>query len=584
MRHRSRDTRELNTEHEIGRDVQRILDGRGVARRELDSEAGPDIFPGMEDAGIGAVPYAYGEDVYTEEMYAGDPGRERRPVPDGGKPRAGKRGRGPYLFISYAFMLLFLLLLGQIVYFNLKLKDGILNSPYNRRQNALAEYITRGEIRSHDGAVLAKTVTDEEGNETRVYPYANEYAHAVGFATYGKSGVEAAANYQLMTSHANIIDGVINDLRGRKNPGDNVITTLDSRLQDISYSALGDFRGAVIVMNPKTGAIYAMVAKPNFDPNTLAETWDEMVSDASNSQLLNRATQGLYPPGSTFKMVTSLAYFRRYHDFSRFHYECTGEYEVGSIKVHCFKGTVHGEEDYTAAFARSCNTAFSQIGLDLGASALTRTADSLLFGESLPSDIPASKSRWSLTNDSGDAEVVQTAFGQGKTLVTPYHMALIVSAVANDGVLMKPRLIDHVENASGMTLTKTRPARYRQLLTASEASALRNLMTAVVTDGSASALYGRGYEVAGKTGSAEYVTSEGNIGTHSWFVGFTGGDDPDLAIAVLAEDGGAGSSTAVPIAGEILDTYYAGIDEEYRQAEEEESEVPLPESGESWEE
>lgn len=244
MRHRNRDTRELNTEHEIGRDVQRILDGRGVARREIDSEAGPDIFPGMEDAGIGAVSYSDMEDVYADEART-DTSERRRQAQGDGKPRTKKRGRGPYLFISYAFMILFLLLLGQIVYFNLKLKDGILNSPYNRRQNAMAEYITRGEIRSHDGEVLAKTVTDEEGNETRVYPFANEYAHAVGFATYGKSGIEAAANYQLMTSHANIIDEVINDLRGRKNPGDNVISTLDSRLQDISYRALGDFRGAV---------------------------------------------------------------------------------------------------------------------------------------------------------------------------------------------------------------------------------------------------------------------------------------------------------------------------------------------------
>ena len=243
----------------------------------------------------------------------------------------------------------------------------------------------------------------------------------------------------------------------------------------------------------------------------------------------------------------------------------------------------HGAEDLSYAFAHSCNTAFSKIGLDLGADRLTATAESLLFGSALPSPLNTSKSRCHLVGTAGDQELVQTAFGQGKTLVTPYHMALIVSAIANDGAVMKPYLIDHVENEAGKVIKKTRPRRSVQLCTGSEAAALKTLMSAVVTDGSARALSGRGYEVAGKTGSAEYTKGDGSMGTHSWFVGFSGGNDPDLVICVLAENGGAGSSTAVPIAGEVLDRYYSGIHEEDEMRKEEE-ENPETESVNSPEE
>ena len=562
-------------------------------RKLVQEEEGPTLFPGMEELGIGSIRRneerladEFEEDARFEralEEYDDDPDdefyddedeqesslhagmildRESEQLIDGKELTAEDLknlrpvGRGPYLFISCTFILLFLLLIGQAVYFNLYQKDEILNSPYNRRQNSLSESIIRGKILSEDGEVLAYTYSDEDGYEERIYPYANMYAHTVGYASHGKNGIESIANYQLMTSHTNLLDQIANDFSGKKNQGDDVVTTLNTRLTQYAWEALGDYRGAVIVMDPKTGAILSMVAKPNFDPNTLAETWEEMVSDSSNSQLLNRATQGLYPPGSTFKIVTTLAYMRSRHNLEKFHYNCTGIFEIGNTTVHCYKDAVHGEEDFMYAFAHSCNTAFAQIGLDTGAKALGDTAEKLLIGKELPSDLYASKSRYSLTEQSGEAELVQTAFGQGKTLVTPYQMALIVSAVANDGVLMNPYLIDHTVTPTGKILNKTKPSKYTTLMSKSETQVLKELMKAVVDDGSASALSGRSYQAAGKTGSAEYTKSDGSVGTHSWFVGYTGGDNPDLVISVLAEDGGAGSSTAVPIAERILDSWY----------------------------
>ncbi len=568
--------------------------GRSAGPSRATGESGPLIYPGMEDAGIGSVIYTDGEpydedDAFSDEddaffdgdgvfsegdddEFGGDePGAagpddgddedtdDDEDAEDEGEglfARKRRRRNGPFLFISAAFILLFLLLMGHLVCFNLFEKDRILNSPYNKRQNSQADRVIRGPIVSIDGSTLAKTNVYEGGTEERVYPYANIFAHTVGFSTHGKSGLESIANYQLLTAHNNIIDQIINEFRKKKNPGDTVVTTLNASLQETCYYALGDYRGAVVVLDAKTGAVRAMVSKPDFDPNTLASVWDEMVSDSSNSQLLNRATQGLYPPGSTFKIVTALSYFRAYNTFSGFEYDCTGEFEVGDSVVHCYQGASHGLEDFAGAFAHSCNTAFSEIGLKLGASRLTSTAKDMMFGESLPCELNASRPRWQLEVPADDVDLVQTAFGQGKTLTTPYHMALICSAIANKGVVMSPYLIDHVENNQGHVISRNSPSRYRRIMTEEEAAELTALMKQVVSGGTASALSGRVYEAAGKTGSAEYYKSDGSIGTHSWFVGFTNPDDPDLIIAVLAENGGAGSSTAVPIAEEILDSYY----------------------------
>ena len=568
---RNRRNPETNTD---GNRKRKADQGLSAVPARATGESGPLIYPGMEDAGIGSVIYT--DDVLDDEernvesggRFREEDGTWEDGVFDaddefdeegGGSGFSGGRHRGqngPFLFISIAFIILFLLLMGNLVRFNLFEKDSILNSPYNKRQNSQADRVIRGPIVSIDGCTLARTDVYDDGTEERIYPYSNIFAHTVGFMSHGKSGIESIANYQLLTAHNNIIDQIINEFRKKKNPGDRVVTTLSASLQETCYYALGDYRGAVIVMDAKSGAIRAMVSKPDFDPNTLAYIWDDMVSDSSNSQLLNRATQGLYPPGSTFKIVTSLSYYRRYKTFSGFEYVCTGELEVDDSVVHCYQGTAHGEEDFAGAFAHSCNTAFSEIGLKLGASKLTSTAKDMMFGQSLPSELNASRPRWQLDSSASDVDLVQTAFGQGKTLTTPYHMALICSAIANKGVVMTPYLIDRVEYNRGHVISRNSASRYRRIMTEEEAAELTKLMKQVVTNGTASALSGRIYETAGKTGSAEYYKNDGSMGTHSWFVGFTNPDDPDLIIVVLAENGGAGSSTAVPIAEKILDSYY----------------------------
>ena len=473
------------------------------------------------------------------------------------KRKKAKRSKNKeYTIISYFFVVIFISLIGYMVYFNVVKREDVISSPYNTRQNQLADRITRGKILSSDGQTLAYTETDEEGNETRVYPYGNKFAHVVGYDCNGKNGIEALANFSLMSSHNNYIEQVKNEILENKNPGDSVVTTLNTKLQEAAYNALGSYNGAVVVLDPKTGAVLVSVSKPDFNPNTVEADWDTLVNDSANSSLLNRATQGAYPPGSIFKVVDALAYLREHGTIDGFSYNCKGSITVDDHKIPCFGGEVHGSEDFTKAFAKSCNTAFTQIGLDLGAEKLQKTAESLLFNSKLPIPLEYNKSKFELGKAPGNPLLMQTAIGQGNTLVSPMHMAMITSAIANDGKLMKPYYIEKVETVSGQTVETTKPSVYKELMSEEEAGVLKTLMEEVVKSGTATKLSGESYSAAGKTGSAEYTGSDGKIKTHSWFIGFSNVEDPDLAIAVIAEGAGTGSKVAVPVAHQVFNSFY----------------------------
>ena len=253
-----------------------------------------------------------------------------------------------------------------------------------------------------------------------------------------------------------------------------------------------------------------------------------------------------------------LAYLREHGTIDGFQYTCNGKITVDGHTIPCFGGEVHGTEDFTTAFAESCNTAFTQMGLDLGKTALTSAAESLLFNTKLPVALEYNKSKFDLGENPGNPLLMQTAIGQGNTLVSPMHMALITSAIANKGKLMEPYYVEHVETVSGRTVETTKPRVYKELMTESEAQVLKNLMAEVVTRGTGTQLSGETYSAAGKTGSAEYYGSDGSIKTHSWFIGFSNVENPDLAVAVIAEGAGTGSKVAVPVAHEIFNAYYYG--------------------------
>ena len=283
------------------------------------------------------------------------------------------------------FVTLFLVLMGYIVYFNVVKSEKIINSPYNTRQDTFSDRVVRGSILDRNGEVLAKTEVAEDGSEMRTYPYGEVFAHVVGYDVNGKSGLESAENFNLLTSNAFFVERIIKEFQAKKNTGDSVVTTLDAKLQTTAYNALGDEKGAVVVMEADTGKILAMVSKPSFDPNSVEDNWEYLNADNEQSPLLNRAMQGAYAPGSIFKIVTALEYIREQPAYGAYTYDCYGEITYDGTTIPCFNHIAHGFQDLNTSFANSCNSSFANIGLSLDRKSYAKTCKQLLFNSKLPS-------------------------------------------------------------------------------------------------------------------------------------------------------------------------------------------------------
>lgn len=457
--------------------------------------------------------------------------------------------------VTYLFVAVFLCMMGYTCHYAITHQQELINNSYNGRQELLISQNTRGTIYAAGGQVLAETKTDENGKDIRSYPYANLFAHVVGYASNGKFGIESSSNYYLINSNAKLADKVASEVAGEKYPGDSVYTTLDVGVQEVAYQSLGIYKGAIIVSEPSTGKIIAMVSKPDFDPNEIDSIWDGLLEDKESSVLLNRVTQGLYPPGSTFKIVTALEYIRENPDtYNQYTYQCNGRFTLGEDRINCYHGTVHGYEDFTKSFAKSCNSSFANIGIQLDRARFGDTLDSLLFNKELPVSFAYNQSRLVIDESTSDSDVMQAAIGQGTTQITPLHLNMITCAIANKGVLMKPYLVECVKNNEGNMIKQFEADTYRKLMSEEEASALTSLMQEVVTSGTGTKLSGLSYTAAGKTGSAEYNSVKTD--SHAWFTGFAPAEEPEVCVTIIIEGAGSGGDYAVPIARRIFDEYF----------------------------
>lgn len=458
------------------------------------------------------------------------------------------------VLVMYMFVGLFVFVISYFIKFMITDSQEVINNAYNKRQDLLAKEVVRGDIISADGKTLAHTVTNEDGTETRVYPYKDMFVHVVGQFNKGKTGIESSENFHLLTSNSGTISKIFKELSGEKTIGDNVVTTLNTSLQKVAYDALGNNKGAVVVMEPSSGKILAMVSKPDYDPNEIDTLWDSLVEDSNNeSALLNRASQGLYPPGSTFKILTALEYIRENPDYEEYVYDCVGKGVFNSVIINCYNNKEHGHETLIESFAKSCNSSFANIGTTLDMSSFRKLCDTFLFNSSLPTRIPSKKSSFVLKGSSDPSLIPQTVIGQGKTQITPLHNAMIVAAVANGGVMMKPYVVDHIENQSGTVIKKYLPEIIDTVMSPQEAEILTSFMEETIKSGTATALKNGKYMIAGKTGSAEYTSDKP---AHAWFVGFAPSDNPEIVVSVIVESVGTGSEYAVPIAKKIFETYY----------------------------
>lgn len=440
-------------------------------------------------------------------------------------------------------------------YMYLERDEAVTNSFNIKRQESIASETVRGSIYASDGTLLAYTSVDAQGNENRIYPQGDLYAHAVGYSTYGKTGIENSMNMSLITTSLGLSDRVSYDMNGQKAPGDSVITTLDPVLQQVAYDCLGVYKGAIIVTEASTGRVLAMVSKPTFDPNSVSMNFAEISEDTVSAPLLNRVSQGLYPPGSTFKIVTALEYMRENPDtFDNYHYNCNGYFAIGQDRINCFHGSVHGYVDFRRSLAKSCNSSFANIGMMLDRNKFIETLYGLGFNESLPVAFEASPSHISIREDMSNEAIMQTAIGQSETLMTPMHLNMITGAIANGGIMMNPYLVDRVEDVNGHIIKTYNPSEYGRVMTGEETAVLTDMMIAVIEEGTATKLSGQMYTCAGKTGSAEYGDVKGQ--SHAWFTGFAPAENPEIVVTVIIEGGGTGGDYCAPIARRIFSAYF----------------------------
>lgn len=479
--------------------------------------------------------------------------------------KVDKKRRISAMLICAFNCIVFALMVGNIVYYMLNQSEQAVNNSYNnKRVELLAKETYRGDILASGGEILATTKlvkanTNEGGDEfeikeIREYPYNDVFCHVVGYTGYGKSGIENSMNLYLIKSDISFASKVDNDNKGLKNQGDIVYTTLDADLQQMAYDLLGVYDGAVVVTEAKTGKVLAMVSKPGYNPNSISENWAQLTED-KHAPLINRNSQGLYPPGSTFKIITALEYIRENPDtYNNYSYNCTGSIKQDDVKINCFRNSVHNQLDLTMSLAKSCNSSFANIGLKLNRDEFANTLNSLLFNVKLPTTFDSSASYCTMRNDMSTEAVMQTAIGQYKTVMTPLHLNMITGAIANNGNMMIPYTVDRVESADGKLIKQYSPSVYGNVMTEEECNILTDMMVEVVESGTASRLSGQGFSVAGKTGSAEFNSSKHD--SHAWFTGFAPAEDPEIVITIILEDAGTGGEHSVPIARQLFKLYF----------------------------
>ncbi len=480
---------------------------------------------------------------------SGNSNKKKRNV---GKRKYGRSPNRQILHATYLFVLMFCVLIGYYGYFLVAKSDEVVHNPYNvARIEKEAERVMRGSILSEQGDVLAMTRRDEEGEESRYYPYGNLFAHTVGYSTRGTTGVESAANGHLVHCSSTVLDQIYNELMGQKNEGDNVIVTLDPELQQILDEAMEGYTGAAVVLEPSTGKVLAMTSTPDFDPNFINETYELIIADDSNTNLLNKAAQGLYSPGSTFKLLTLLEYIREHPiTWENFSYQCNGSIRAGGVDVSCSGGTAHGTVDAKRALELSCNGAFIEMGMTLDKKAFAETCELAGFNKPLSFELPSRASSFKLSWISSDFDTAQTVFGQGETEVTPLHNAMITAAIANGGVMCSPYIISGVETAQGEELEQFASPGSVRIMTEEEAALIGSMMEGVVNNGTGGSVKSDSYQAAAKTGSAEF---DSESETHAWLVGYAPADRPSVAVSIVLEKAGSGGDNAGPIAKKIFD-------------------------------
>lgn len=442
--------------------------------------------------------------------------------------------------VLIAISLLFLALVTYLLWFNMFRAKDVYTNSYNKRQWESEQQVQRGEIYSQDGVLLAETEIDGDAR-IRKYPKGRLYSHIIGYCSqvYGKTQLEMSHDDDLIGKGT--ISLTLNEIKH----GNNLNLTINDELQEYAYEQLDGRDGAIVAMEPTTGQILAMVSLPDFNPETIEKDWPSMMED-ENSPFLARATQGLYPPGSTYKIVTAAGVYDNGMTTETFDDE--GLFKKGDVTVYNYNKESFGKLDIKTAFEVSSNYVFCTLGYEMGADAVKAEAEKFGVNKSFEFDIPVSQSQIQYKKMT-DLDGALVSIGQGGLVMTPLHVAMMASVVANNGKMMKPYLVETVTTENGTVIGQTKPSVLYDSIGTACADYIEDMMIGVVEEGTGTGAQISGITVAGKTGTAENETDK----DHAWFVGYAPAENPTICVAVVLENAAtSGGKSAVPIAKNII--------------------------------
>lgn len=469
------------------------------------------------------------------------------------------------------FAVLFAVLVGFTSWWAVLDANNLKDQRVNKRPLFAAQQIKRGRILADDGSVIARSVRQGRGASSqyvRRYPLGGLWGHPVGysFAEQGNSEFEQFHNRELL-GEDNEFSSIFDQLRGQKQVGHDVFTNLDPAAQQTAFDGLAGRPGAVVAMEPKTGRIRVLVSQPPFDPNRIPEDLAQLNRDPG-SPLLNRGTQGQYPPGSTFKLVTAAAALDSGRITPDTTIEAPASITVQGQPLANADGSSYGSINVTTALTNSVNTFFAKLGRKVGEQTLFEYMQRFGFGSKPQIDLPRDQLSTSgvfsegkpLTTGEG-VDVARIAIGQERLLATPLQMVEVAATIANAGDLMKPQIWREVRDVDGRTRSEMKPEKQSSVISAESAAELTEAMKSVVNEGTGTAAALSGVDVAGKTGTAEVPDKAACAGlpNQAWFVGFAPADDPRIAVAATVEcTDGQGGTVAAPIAAAVMQTLIDG--------------------------
>ena len=466
----------------------------------------------------------------------------------------------PIRRVTLVAMLMSLALLANLCVSYLARQESLNANSQNRRATDAAFAQDRGAILVGNTPVAETVASKDQFKFQRRYRQGELYAPVTGYFSYlfGASELEQTYGSQLSgTDSSQFVNRLLDLATGAKPKGASIQTTLNARAQRAAASALGDRKGAVVALNPRTGAVLAMVSSPTFDPNSLAThdlaksraSWQKLTGDKTGKPMANRATREIFPPGSTFKVVVSAAALEA-------GYEPDSQLDTSSYRLPGTNTTIRttcgNQQTLRQALARSCNSAFARLGVKLGKDALREQAEKFGFGTKPLSDIGSAASRFPDEIDTPQTGLA--SIGGFEVAATPLQMAMVAAAVRNDGVVMQPYLVESVRSADLQVLSQTRPSQLRLATSSANAAKLRQMMVDVVTSGTGSRARIQGVTVGGKTGTA----NSDNVRTpYAWFIAWA--NDPEVAVCVFVQDAEmpatdvAGGRVAAPIAKSVIE-------------------------------